>query len=121
VIDERLGESTMIPWARPGDEFFFMEATTVVFDTGIRITHPRELAASIGAMTGGSVYFHFLEARRRPPIGKDDFTAWLLENGNGGKNRPYIDALASIDFYFHTLPHLRSELVKVLSGLEGSK
>jgi len=74
VLDERLGESTTIPWARPGDELFFMEATTVVFDTGIRISHPRELAAAIGAMIAGSVYFHFLEAHRRPPIGKDDFT-----------------------------------------------
>lgn len=121
VLDERLGESTMIPWARPGDELFFMEATTVVFDTGIRISHPRELAASIGAMTVGSVYFHFLEARRRPPFGKDDFTAWLFQNEDGGKNRSYIEALASIDFYFHTLADLRKELVRVLSDLEGAR
>jgi len=121
VIDERLGELTMIPWAHPGDELFFMEATTVVFDTGIRISHPRELAAAIGSMTAGSVYFHFLEARRRPPIGKDDFTAWLLENHNDEKNRPYIEALGRIDFYFHTLPRLRKELVKVLSDLEDTK
>jgi hypothetical protein len=121
VIDERLGESTMIPWARPGDELYFMEATTVVFDTGVRIAHPRELAAAIGAMTGGSVYFHFLEARRRPPFGKDDFTAWLLETDDGEMNRPYIEALAGIDFYFHTLVHLRRELAKVLSALEDTK
>jgi len=121
VIDERLGESTTIPWARPGDELYFMEATTVVFDTGIRISHPRELAASIGAMTSGSLYFHFLEARRRPPVGKDDFTAWLLENDDGEKNRPYIEALARIDFYFHTLVHLRRELTKVLSALGDTK
>ncbi|MHB9061675.1 MAG: DUF5752 family protein [Desulfobacteria bacterium] len=121
VIDERLGESTTIPWARPGDELYFMEATTVVFDTGIRISHPGEFAPAIGAMTGGSVYFHFLEARRRPPIGKDDFTAWLLENDDGERNRPYIEALARIDFYFHSLPHLRRELVKVLSALEDVK
>jgi hypothetical protein len=121
VIDERLGELTMIPWAHPGDEFFFMEATTVVFDTGIRIGHPRELAASIGAMTAGSVYFHFLEARRRPPLGRDDFTEWLLENDDSEKNRPYIEALARIDFYFHTLPHLRRELAEVLSDLEDTK
>jgi hypothetical protein len=121
VIDERLEESTMIPWARPGDELYFMEATTVVFDTGIRISHPREFAAAIGAMTGGSVYYHFLEARRRPLFGKDDFTTWLLENENGGNNRPYIEALARIDFYFHTLVHLRRELTKVLSALEDKK
>ena len=121
VIDERLGELTMIPWARAGDEFFFMEAVTVVFDTGTRISHSRELAASIGAMTAGSVYFHFLEARRRPPFGKDDFTAWLIENHDGGKNRPYIEALGRIDFYFHSLPDLRKELATRLSGLEAAK
>lgn len=121
VIDERLGESPMIPWARPGDELYFMEATTVVFDTGVRISHPREFAAAIGAMTGGSVYYHFLEARRRPLFGKDDFTTWLLENENGGNNRPYIEALARIDFYFHTLVHLRRELTKVLSALGDKK
>jgi hypothetical protein len=72
-------------------------------------------------MTGGSLYFHFLEARRRPPFGMDDFTAWLLENDAGQKNHPYVEALARIDFYFHTLPHLRKELVKVLSELEDTK
>jgi hypothetical protein len=121
VIDERLGESTMIPWARPGDELYFMEATTVVFDTGIRISHPREFAAAIGAMTGGSVYYHFLEARRRSPTGKDDFTAWFLKNYDGERSRPYIEALGRIDFYFHTLVHLRKELVRVLSALEDTK
>jgi hypothetical protein len=121
VIDERLGESTMIPWARPGDELYFMESTTVVFDTGMRISQPSELAVAISAMTAGSVYYHFLEARRRPPVGKDDFTAWLLKNVDGERSRPYIDALARIDFYFHTLVHLRKELAKVLSDLEGAK
>ncbi|MGB7630328.1 MAG: DUF5752 family protein [Candidatus Deferrimicrobium sp.] len=121
VIDERLGELTMIPWARPGDEFFFMEATTVMFSTGIRISHPCELADAIRKMTNGSIYFHFLEARRRTPLGKDDFTAWLLENEDGGRNRPYIEALYSIDFHFHTLPDLRKELATRLSGLEKAK
>jgi len=37
------------------------------------------------------VYYHFLEARRRPPIGKDDFTAWLMEDEE--VNRPYIRPL----------------------------
>jgi hypothetical protein len=121
VIDERLSEMTMIPWARPGDEFFFLEATTVMFPAGIRILHPAEFAGAIAKMTNGSVYFHFLEARRRPPLGMDDFTAWLLENEDGGKNRSYIEALASIDFHFHPLADLRKELVVRLSGLGEAK
>ncbi|HEX9190754.1 MAG TPA: DUF5752 family protein, partial [Candidatus Deferrimicrobiaceae bacterium] len=119
VIDERLSESAMVPWARPGDEFFFLEATTVVFDAGIRITHPARLGAYIRKMTNGSVYFHFLEARRRPPFGRDDFTAWLLEDEEA--NRPYIQALASVDFYFHSLPDLRRELARVITEAKAAK
>ncbi|HEX9849869.1 DUF5752 family protein [Candidatus Deferrimicrobium sp.] len=121
VIDERLGELTMIPWARPGDEFFFMEATTVMFSAGVRISHPSELADAVREMTNGSIYYHYLEARRRSPIEKDDFTAWLLENEDGGRNRPYIEALASIDFHFHSLADLRKELATRLSRREEAK
>jgi hypothetical protein len=119
VIDERLGEVTMIPWARPGDEFFFMESTTVVLNTGIRITHPSRLGATIRKMTNSSVYFHFLEARRRPPFWKDDFTAWLM--GNEEENRPYIDALSSIDYYFNSLAYLRRELARMLATVKRGK
>ena len=65
IIDERLSEVVAIPSAAPGDEFYFLEATTVVFDTGERIASPRELATVIKGMTNGSIYYHFLEARRR--------------------------------------------------------
>ena len=51
---------------------------TLVFDTGERIREPKELHAAILRMTNGSVYYHFLEALRRPPVGKDDFSAWLM-------------------------------------------
>lgn len=119
LIDERLSESQMVPWARPGDEFFFMEATTVVFSAGVRIAHPSRLAPYIRKMTNGSVYYHFLEARRRPPLGLDDFSAWLAECGE--EYRPYIEALASIDFYFHTLQHLRREIARVLTEAKGAK
>ena len=119
VIDQRLSESAMVPWARHGDEVFFMEATTVVFDAGIRITQPSLLGAFIREMTNGSVYYHFLEARRRLPIGMDDFTAWLLKDEEA--NQPYIRALASVDFYFRSLPDLRRELARVLTEAEAAK
>jgi hypothetical protein len=119
VIDERLGELTMIPWARPGDEFYFMESTTVVFDTGIRIATPSRLSAIIRKMTNSSVYYHFLEARRRPPMQVDDFTAWLA--GGGEEYRPYLEAISSIDYYFNSLGYLRRELARVLASLKESK
>ena len=119
IIDDRLGELIMVPWARPGDEFLFREATTVVFDTGIRLHHPKELAPAIRRMTNGSIYYHFLEALRRPPIGKDDFSNWLLEAGE--EYAHYLVSLGSIDIQFHSLTHLRKELVKALEPAGGRK
>ena len=87
-----------------------------MFDTGERIRSPRELSVAIQRMTNGSIYYHFLEARRRTPLGKDDFTAWLKEEEK--KNLRYISALESIDFFFHSLSHLKEELVNALAKAE---
>jgi hypothetical protein len=113
IIDDRLGEVTMIPWARPGHEFYFMQAITVAFDTGERIQHPGEMGAAIERMTNGSIYFHVLEARRRQPVGQDDFSTWL--SGQEGNWEHYLAAIRSIDFTFHSLSEIRRELVEGLS------
>jgi hypothetical protein len=116
VIDDRLGEVTMIPWVRPGDEFIFREAITVIFDTGERIRDPHELAPAILRMTDGSIYYHFLEALRRPPVGKDDFSVWLM--GAGDEYGLLIRSLGAIDFYFYSLARLRKELALALTIAE---
>jgi hypothetical protein len=112
IIDDRLGELTMIPWVRPGDEFLFKQSTTVVFDTGERIQDPKDLHDAIRRMTNGSVYYHFLEALRRPPVGKDDFSSWLMDAGE--EFEPYLRILRSIDIQFHSLAHLREDLARAL-------
>jgi hypothetical protein len=116
IIDDRLGEVTMIPWVRPGDEFLFREAITVIFDTGERIRNPHELAPAILRMTDGSIYYHFLEALRRPPVRKDDFSVWLL--GAGDEYAQLIRSLGAIDFYFYSLARLRKELALALTIAE---
>jgi hypothetical protein len=113
VIDDRLSEVIMIPWARPGQEFHFMQSITVVFDTGARITHPDELVSAVSRMTNSSIYFHVLEARRRHAAGLDDFSAWLV--GGDGQWSHYIHAIESIDVTFFTLPELRRKLIEVLT------
>ena len=119
VIDERLSEVTMIPWARPGHEFYFMEATTLVFDSGERVEVLHELPDAIAHMAKGSIYFHFVEAMRRPPVGMDDFSRWI--GGFGEAGAPFVEALSCIDFYFYTLRELREELVRVLEPLRGER
>lgn len=113
VLDERLSEVSFIPTCQNGAEFFFSEAVTVVFDTGMRITTPAELPEAIGRMTNGSIYFHFLEARRREPVGLDDFSAWL--DAFPGQEK-WCRALRSVDFAFFTLSELKGELVRILKN-----
>ncbi|MGO9689282.1 MAG: DUF5752 family protein [Syntrophobacteraceae bacterium] len=116
IIDNRLGEAAMIHWVRLGDGFIFKEAIPVIFNTGERIRDPRELAPAILRMTDGSIYYHFLEALHRPPVGKDDFSVWLLEAGD--VYGQLIRSLGAIDFYFYSLARLRKELSLALTIAE---
>ena len=111
ILDERLSEGLFATSCQPGGEFFFTEAVTVVFDTGLRITSPEKLPEAIGRMTNGSIYFHFLEARRRPPVGLDDFSVWL---SGFPSHEGWCSALQTVDFVFYPLADLREELVRVL-------
>lgn len=119
LLDDRLSEVPAIPSAALGDEFYFLEATMVTFDTGDRIGHPRDLAGAFERMTNGSVYYHFLEARRRAVMGQDDFSTWLREEPE--ENAGYIAALEEIDFYFYSLAELRRRIVQALGGAEGRR
>jgi len=113
LIDEHLGELPYTPSAHVGHEFYFMEATTVAFDTGKRINRPEELYDAVIKMTPGSLYFHFFEARWRPPIGMDDFSAWLQTLTEPSVN--VVKAFQSIDFSFFTLSEIKKEILAALS------
>jgi hypothetical protein len=115
IIEERLAElSPWVPTARPGREFFLMNATTVVFDTGVRLATADELGAGITQMSNGSIFYHFLEGLRRPPRMRDDFSAWLMHRGEREKN--VADQIASLDFYFKGLPALRDDLARIINA-----
>jgi hypothetical protein len=111
VIDERLSEIPYIPWVPKGQEFHFMRAATVIFDTGVVLYTPEDLVAHIPNMSLSTIYYHFLEARRRTPVQSDDFTAWL--DGLMEPPRDLIDAFNHVDFYFLTLHELKDKLISV--------
>jgi hypothetical protein len=115
LLDERLSELSHIPWTRRGEEFYFKQALTVVFDTGKSIERPEDLSVAISQMTTGSIYYHFLEARRRVEERLDDFSAWLKLWDSHGE--PLIKAFRDLDFYFLTLRELQDELYKVTTSV----
>ncbi len=117
ILDERLSEIHTTPSCQDGKEFFFTEAVTVVFDTGLRVTSPENLPEAIGRMSNGSIYYHFLESRRRDPVGIDDFSAWLASFSD---QENWCRLLQKVDFFFFSLSELREELVRTLEKGDGS-
>jgi hypothetical protein len=110
IIDERLDETEVTLSARADQLFHFTRSVIVVFDTHRRLGHPRELVTALPQMSVGSIFYHFIDARRREPIAVDDFRAWLM--GFGPEYQPLCDTLAEIDPYFESLFVLRTRLAR---------
>jgi hypothetical protein len=113
IIEERLEEREMTPWAQRGQEFFFRRSQTVVFDTRLRLREPRELCDIIPQMSVSSIYYHFIDARRRVPGSVDDFSSWL--GGYGEAYSELIHSLINLDPYFVTLTELRERVADVVN------
>ncbi len=111
VVEDRMDEPDFDPRIDGEAPFFFLRAQIVVFDTRIRIEQPEEMARYIGSMTPGSLFYHFIDARRRTESRRDDFSEWLQTFGAG-----YIslaDRIRAVDPYFTSLLELRAELASV--------
>ncbi|MBI4665302.1 MAG: hypothetical protein HY751_02700 [Nitrospinae bacterium] len=113
VIEQRLDESEYIPWAKRNMEFEFIHSKIVVFDTYQRIERPEQLPGAVRKLSGSSIFFHFIDSRRRPPAGQDDFSAWLTSCGAGYAG--LCGSLKNIDPYFTSLIHIREMLSRTMA------
>jgi len=111
IIEIRLDETEIVPWAKVDQQFHFIKSQIVVLDTGRKVESPEKLKDVIPEFSRESIFYHFIDARRRTPHKEDDFSAWLRGFGDD-----FLDLrvrLASIDPYFSTLNHLREIIYKV--------
>jgi len=97
VIEERLSESEHVPWAKTGHEFHFIRSQIVIFDTGVTYKEPIDLLEVIPNMSLGSIFFHFIDSRRRTPDKRNDFSVWL--SGFGDKYKGLIEGKKSTLLY----------------------
>jgi len=118
IIDERLHEVYTVPWAARDFEFRLQRAVTVVFNTHLKIKNLDDLPNALKRMTTSSIYYHFLEARRREPKNVDDFTFWLSEEKDKDKRiNQVIDVIQKIDFNFLNLRELQNQLIQSTSPI----
>jgi hypothetical protein len=113
VIDERLDETELMLFARADQQFHFARSVIVVFDTHRRLSRPAELTTALPELSVGSIYYHFIDARRREPVGVDDFRAWL--SGLGPQYDGLCNSLAEVEPYFESLFVLRDRLAELFS------
>ena len=117
TIEERLDSDDHIPWAPPDQQFHFITSQIVVFDTHNLITDPKKLVGAVSTMTPSSIFYHFIDARRRTFGNMDDFSAWLY-----GFEEQYVDLcdiLNTVDSFFFSLTELRNRLTVILEQYFG--
>ncbi len=109
VLEERLDESTWIPWAPANRLFHFVRSQIVVFNTRRTLSDPRKLPHIIPTLSVGSIFFHFIDARRRNPQRWDDFRCWIAEIPDYAG---LAARLAKVDPYFVSLSELRRQVAE---------
>jgi hypothetical protein len=111
VIEDRMDEDDFDPRIDADHPFFFMRSQIVVFHTQTRIEKPEQLPAVVPKLTPGSIFYHFIDARRRTVSGRNDFSEWL--KGYSGKYNGLADRISMIDPFFKSLMEIREQLIDV--------
>ena len=117
VIEERLDENEHVPWTKSDQRFEFIRSQIVVFDTGVTLAKPEDLATVADQLSPASIFYHFIDARRRTGDGDDDFRAWL-----GGYRPAYdelCDQLAGVEPYFQSLTELGQQIAGIFKAYFG--
>ncbi len=112
-LDTRLDEADYLFWTRATQQFEFIRSQIVVFDTEKHLQHPSELTMTITDFSTSSIFYHFIDARRRTDDGRDDFSGWL---DIWGVDFAHLqEQLTNIDPYFGSLSELREQLARLFS------
>ncbi len=112
LLDHTMEKDEILASKRADRPFDFIRSQIVIFDSRWRIAQPHELLRVVGELPLESIFYHFIDARRRDPPGQDDFSAWL--KGFGEPMTELVSALQRLDYYFDGLSRLRDDLQALL-------
>ncbi len=110
IIQVAIDGTERLSWLRASRPFDFVRSQIVIFDTGRRAANVAELATLLPELPAESIFYHFIDARRREPLGRDDFGPWL--ECFGPQTAPLVESLANVDCYFDNLAGLKQRIVR---------
>lgn len=108
AIERELRKSVPPTSSRRDEQFHFVRAQTVVFDTEHVIERPEELERLIPELSDGSIFYHFIDALRRTPSATNDLSVWLSDFG--GDYKELSGRLSRIEPYFLSFGEIRERL-----------
>lgn len=111
VINEYLKAFPKTRAAISGDEFYFNESTTFVSPVGVEAKNLAEFLMAIKYVDLESIYFHFYEARIRPPEEVDDFSNWFEDALN---KKELAHRIRTIDPFMHGLEATRLHIIEIV-------
>ena len=116
VVELSLEENKSSINTKEGEQFQFIRSEIVVFDTEHTISKPEELMELLPNLSLGSIYFHFIDSKKR----SDDISSWLSLFGDEDKG--LTQQISKLDPYFFTLSELRIKVSQIFKGyFEGVK
>jgi hypothetical protein len=74
---------------------------------------PAEMLNAIPSMSLGSIFYHFIDARRRTEHRKNDLSLWLAAFGDTYEK--LIEDLDNIDPFFISLTRMRREITNAFN------
>lgn len=108
IIESRMGEKEDKSNSLEVNPFYFVKSNIIIFNTEYQIDTPKGLVKALPNLSKSSIFYHFIDARRRQPLNQDDLTVWL--QGYEGQFMPLIQRLKEIDPYFISLFSLQKKL-----------
>lgn len=114
VVEERLDQKEFFFWSKQQEHFHFVRSKIIIFSTPLQILTPLDLIKIVPTMSSHSIFYHFIDAKRRSEEESDDFSLWLRSFGK--EYDELIHHIRAIDPYFFTLVNLKKELVKIIKN-----
>ncbi len=114
IVDHRLHENEALASYQSAEEFYFAKSKIIIFQTRLRFSQPAELVHIVPLLTLSSLFFHFIDARRRTSDKIDDFSSWLKDSF-GDEYQDLISMLRKKDPYIISLSDLKIKLIKMIT------
>ncbi len=113
LMEGYLWDLPYVPWVRPGFEFYFCKASTVVLRSNICAETLSEFCSGIAKVGLDSIYYHFVDARwRLRSLRTDDFSNWIRDSYDLPE---LVAAVQGIDIWFYTLEEVRNTILGLVN------